>query len=166
MSSSKKGDLERYFAAFVNLSEAPSLPRLFSLGGRAKLLQNMVSTTQHPPPLTATHCLYVYTVLWQQRSWGNSNQRAGERGNSWEYRSQSWVENTNMTECTQEFGYLQPVNSDKHLRIYSPFTGQTFVDDDIRHWLPSILSFYAYTEYSQNIRRVDLKRYCDEKIKG
>jgi hypothetical protein len=29
-----------------------------------------------------------------------------ERGNSGEYRSQSWVENTNMTACTQEIGIL------------------------------------------------------------
>ncbi len=45
------------------------------------------------------------------------NQREGERGN----RLQGWVENTNMTECTQEIGYLQSINSDKH-----PFTGQFF----------------------------------------
>jgi hypothetical protein len=32
------------------------------------------------------------------------NQRAGERGNRGEYRSQSWVEKTNMTEFTQEIG--------------------------------------------------------------
>ena len=48
------------------------------------------------------------------------NQREGERGNRGEYRSQSWVENTNMTECTQEIGYLQSINSDKHLP-QSPF---------------------------------------------
>jgi hypothetical protein len=28
------------------------------------------------------------------------NQREGERGNRGKYSSQSWVENTNMTECT------------------------------------------------------------------
>jgi hypothetical protein len=28
------------------------------------------------------------------------NQREGERGNRREYRSQSWVENINMTKCT------------------------------------------------------------------
>ncbi len=37
-------------------------------------------------------------------------QREGERGNRAEYRSQSWVENTNMTECSQEIGYLQSYN--------------------------------------------------------
>jgi hypothetical protein len=38
------------------------------------------------------------------------NQREGDRGNRGEYRSQIWVENTNMTECTQEIGYLQSIN--------------------------------------------------------
>ncbi len=33
---------------------------------------------------------------------GELNQREGEIGNRGEYRSQSWVENTNMTECVQE----------------------------------------------------------------
>ncbi len=39
------------------------------------------------------------------------NQREGERGNREKHRSQSWVEDTNMTECTQEIGYLQSINS-------------------------------------------------------
>jgi hypothetical protein len=69
MSSSKK-NLD--FAADVYLSEAPSLLG-FCLGWSSnfvgsesgpiqcvKLLQNMVSNrTQHPPPLPATHCLYI-----------------------------------------------------------------------------------------------------------
>jgi hypothetical protein len=33
--------------------------------------------------------------------------------------------NTNMTECTQGIGYLQSINSGKHLPE-SPFTGQFF----------------------------------------
>jgi hypothetical protein len=51
-----------------------------------------------PPPL---HTVYVYKVyLFTQESgdwggWGELNQREVEKGNS----SQSWVENTNMTEC-------------------------------------------------------------------
>jgi hypothetical protein len=49
---------------------------------------------------------------------GELNQREGGRGN----RLQGWVENTNMTECTQEIGYLQSINSDKH-----PFTRQFFL---------------------------------------
>jgi hypothetical protein len=36
---------------------------------------------------------------------GELNRRKGERCKG-EYRSQSWVENTNMTECAQELGYL------------------------------------------------------------
>jgi len=39
------------------------------------------------------------------------NQREWERGHRGEYRSQSWVENIKMTECTQEIGYLQSINS-------------------------------------------------------
>ncbi len=57
------------------------------------------------------------------------NQREGERGN----RSQSLLENTYMTECTQEIGYLQSINSAKNLQ-QSSFTGN-FLDDDIVHCL-------------------------------
>jgi hypothetical protein len=39
-------------------------------------------------------------------------------------------ENTNMTQCTQEIGYFQSINSDKHLPQI-PLTGQFFVDDGI-----------------------------------
>jgi hypothetical protein len=42
---------------------------------------------------------------------GSGNQRERERGNRGEYRLQSWVENINMTECMQEIGYLQSINS-------------------------------------------------------
>ncbi len=42
------------------------------------------------------------------------------------------VENTDITECSQEIGYLQSINSDKHLPE-SPVTGQFFLDDDILH---------------------------------
>jgi hypothetical protein len=38
---------------------------------------------------------------------GELNQGEGERDKRVWYISQSWVENTNMTECTQEIGYLQ-----------------------------------------------------------
>ncbi len=57
-------------------------------------------------------------------------ERRGER-HTGEYRSQSWVENTNIAACTQEIGYLQSINSNKHLP-QSPFAGQ-FLDDDIFH---------------------------------
>jgi hypothetical protein len=58
----------------------------------------MVSnTTQHPPP-PPSHTLSVYTVLYFEFGKGGGrqvNQKEGERSNS----SQSWVENTNMTDC-------------------------------------------------------------------
>jgi hypothetical protein len=47
-------------------------------------------------------------------------------------RSQSWVENTNVTECTQEIGYLQSINSDEYLP-QSPFTSKFFLYDEILH---------------------------------
>ncbi len=55
---------------------------------------------------------------------GVEPERGGE-GQQGEYRSLSWVEHTNMIECTQELGYLQSTNSDKHLP-QSPFTGKFF----------------------------------------
>ncbi len=68
--------------------------------------QNMIShTTQHPFPLPVTHCLYI--VLHVDTGMGRSrSQIEGKREN----RSQSWAENTNMNECTQEIGYLQSKN--------------------------------------------------------
>ena len=99
----------RGFAAVVYLSEAPPLLG-FCLGWSSnfvenasgqiksvKLLQNMVSNrTQHPPP-PPNHTLSVYSVLWHREGGrgGGLNQRESWRGNS----SQSWVENTNMTDC-------------------------------------------------------------------
>jgi hypothetical protein len=88
MSSSKKID----FAVGVYLSEAQS---------------------PHIPPPLQTVC--VYTVQIHTGKGGKCNQRDGERGNTGEYRSQSWVQNTNMTECTQEIDNLQSINFDQHL---------------------------------------------------
>jgi hypothetical protein len=51
-------------------------------------------------------------------------QREAERE---EFRSQGWVKNTNMTECTQEIGYLQSINSDIHLPHQSPCIDQFFM---------------------------------------
>jgi hypothetical protein len=53
-------------------------------------------------------------VIHTGKGGGKLNQREGERGNRGEYRSQNWVENANMSECTQEIGYLQSINSDKY----------------------------------------------------
>jgi hypothetical protein len=61
---------------------------------------------------------------------GERGQRKGERGNRGQYRPQSWVEKNNMTECTQEIGYLQSITSDEPLP-QSPFTGKFFFDDEI-----------------------------------
>jgi hypothetical protein len=54
-----------------------------------------------------THCIRVYLYLFTRgKGEGRElNQREGERDNRGEYRLQSLVENTNMTECTQEIGY-------------------------------------------------------------
>ena len=83
--------------------------------------------TAYPPsPLHTVYCTRTVHLFTQGRGEGRElNQREGERGNRGEYRSQSWVDNTNMTECTQETGYLQSINSDKHLS-QSPFIGQFF----------------------------------------
>jgi hypothetical protein len=58
----------------------------------------------------------THPVPWVIRQisgfWGGVlNQRERERGNRGEYKSQSGIENTKMTECTQEIGYLQSINS-------------------------------------------------------
>jgi hypothetical protein len=52
----------------------------------------------------------------------------GETQKSTDHTAASCVENTNMIECTQETGYLQSINSEKHLLYMS-----IFLDDDILH---------------------------------
>ncbi len=52
----------------------------------------------HPLPLKLYIC--VYSKLIHTRKGGKLNQKEGERVKRGEYRSQSWVENTNMKECT------------------------------------------------------------------
>jgi hypothetical protein len=79
--------------------------------------------TPYPRPLA--HCKRVYSMLIHTGEGVELNPREGERGNRGEYRSQNWVENTNMTDCTQEICYLQSINSDKHL-LRSPFLVQFF----------------------------------------
>ncbi len=82
-----KIDLKRDFAAGVYLSE----------------VQNPIFRPLHT----------VYVNIYTGKG-GELNQRVGETSNRGEYRSQSWIENTNMTECTPEIG-LQSINSNKHL---------------------------------------------------
>jgi hypothetical protein len=79
--------------------------------------QQKTSYTHTPPP-PLTHSILIHTGK-------GGRVEPKRRGNRGEYRSQSWVENTNMTECTQEIGCLQSINSDKHLP-QSPLTGQFF----------------------------------------
>jgi hypothetical protein len=72
-----------------------------------KGLLRQVFICLRPPPLlwpnTPHSCIrvhrFIYTVYLFYlftRGWGRANQREGWRGNS----SQSWVENTNMSDCT------------------------------------------------------------------
>ncbi len=65
-----------------------------------KLLQYMLFIT---PDIPALYTVHKFTCTYSHREGGRVN---GE-----EYRSQSWVENTNMNECTQEISYLQSINS-------------------------------------------------------
>jgi hypothetical protein len=100
MSSSEKIDLLSDFAAVFFICLRPR-------------------TSYHPP----LHTIYVYTLIHTGKG-GFGGKRVeseiGESGNS----SQSWVENTNMTDC---------ISSEKHLP-QSPYTGQLFLDDDILLW--------------------------------
>jgi hypothetical protein len=51
--------------------------------------------THTPPPYTLNTCMQ-YSYSHREGGGGELNQREGERGNTEEYRSQSWVENTNL----------------------------------------------------------------------
>jgi hypothetical protein len=100
MSSSKKFTCKGDFAACVYLAED----------------QNLI-----PPPFHTVYDTYLHREVE-----GELNQREGERGNlQGRVQITSWVENTNMTECTQEICFLYSLNSDKHLP-QCPFTGQFF----------------------------------------
>jgi hypothetical protein len=72
-----------------------------------------------PPPL---HTLYS-VLIHRGREEGRVEPERRVEGNRGAYRYQSWVKNTSMTECPQKTGYLQSINSDKHLP-QSPITGQ------------------------------------------
>ncbi len=75
MSSHKKNYLKGDYAAGVYLSEAPN-----------------------PVPLSPNTLLTCIQYTYSHRGEGELKKREGERDNGGEYRSQSWVENTNMTE--------------------------------------------------------------------
>jgi hypothetical protein len=80
--------------------------------------------TPHPPPL---HTVYgVYSILIHTGKGGvgwEFNQREGQRGNS----SQSWVENSNLTDCISN---LHCINFDKHLPQKS-LNRSSFLDENI-----------------------------------
>ncbi len=62
-----------------------------------------------PSPPPPTNCTRVYSTLIHTGKGGEGgelNQRERERGKTGEYRAQSRVKNTDMTECTQEIGFL------------------------------------------------------------
>jgi hypothetical protein len=56
------------------------------------------------PSSPRTHCIREYSIRIHIGKGGERRVEPERRG---EYRSQSWVENTNMTDCTQEIGYLR-----------------------------------------------------------
>jgi hypothetical protein len=65
-------------------------------------------TDSSPPPPPPSHTVQTYVYIITRGGGGVVvNKREGERGNRGECRLKSWVENTIMTECTQEIGYLQ-----------------------------------------------------------
>jgi hypothetical protein len=120
-----------------------------------------LSEAQNPiTPLPLTHSI-VYTLnsmvihTGKGRRGGELNQREVEKGNMGEYRSQNWVENTNMSECTQENGNLQSINSDNHLP-QSPCTGQFL---RCRHFTltSTSLTFYATTILLISLRNLEGK---------
>jgi hypothetical protein len=75
-------------------------------------------TQYHPPP--PSHTLSVYSVR------GGGGWRVEPERRLEGQHLQNWVENTNMTDCTQEMDYLQSINSDEHLAQSPFFTGQYF----------------------------------------
>ncbi len=106
-----KNDLKRVMAAGVYLSEAPSPPRflfrvvyqfcrLWILSGtecKTPAEYGLQQNSIPPPPFTQ------YTYSHREGGGGRElNKREGERDNS----LQSCVENTNMTEWTQEISSL------------------------------------------------------------
>ncbi len=135
-----KGLCGRCFTAY--LSEAPFPSRCLFGGGQAifvgsesgqmksvKLLaeygfQQNPHTPPPPPPLT--QCIRKYSIhyLFTQGREEGGRVEPERRGNRREYRSQSRVENTNMTKCTQEISIIS-INSNKHLP-QSPFHANFF----------------------------------------
>jgi len=121
MSPSKKNDLERDFAPANYLSGALSPPRFLSWGASSKCVvsesgkiqsvnikYSICSPTQltDTPPLhyTLHTCLYLYLFTLGRGGGGVEPERREKGQPRGEYRSQSWVEHTNMTLSSQEIG--------------------------------------------------------------
>ncbi len=103
------------------------------------------------PPYTLYTCiLYSLLIHTGKGRGGRVEPERRENGNREEYRSQSWVENTNMTECSHEIGYLQSINSDKHLP-QSPFAGHFFRG---RHFdfYESYLATYSINDFHHGVQ--------------
>ncbi len=118
----QKSDLERDIAAGVYLSEATFSPSFLSLGGGQLCRFWIWSDTecktpavyglQHdstPPTPFQLHIVCIYCTLTQRRG-ERYPERKGE-GQQGRVQITSWVENANMTECRQEIGSLQSINS-------------------------------------------------------
>jgi hypothetical protein len=74
-----------------------------------------------PPPYPLTHII-LYLFI-QGRGGDRVEPERREEGQQGRVQITSWIEKTNMTECTEEIVYHQSINSDKHLP-QSPFIGQ------------------------------------------
>ncbi len=99
----------------------------FCLGGSSSIVGSESGQIQNiklqhnpihpPPPLHTVFVHIIYSTVLIRKGKGGGVvviQREVERANRGEYctLSQSWVENSFMTECTQEIGHLQSINSE------------------------------------------------------
>ncbi len=87
---------------------------------KGSLRQVFICLSYTPPP-SKRYTLYsiLHVLIHKGKGGEELNQSEGEMGQ----RIPKLGENTNVSECTQEIGYPQSINSDKHLP-QSPYTGQ------------------------------------------
>jgi hypothetical protein len=118
------GRLSTYDESVLKLSKV-SLRGKYACKGHPLRLPSPTALTWlgHFPPASqagrlAGPVFYTISFLWV-------NQRAGERGDRGEYRSQSWVEKPTRRNVHKKLTIY-----DKHLP-QSPFTGHFFLDDNI-----------------------------------
>ncbi len=93
----------------------------------------------HNPP-SNLHTVYVYRVYLfiQGRGGGRVEPETRGKGQQGRVQLRKLCWKCNMTECTQDIGYLQSINSDKHLPR-SPFTVQV----DFFRWRHFALTFMS-----------------------